>query len=635
MKKVFVSLVLFAVLFAAPIFSADAFMLPERLSGAYPTAHDELLSLMSKYDRQRKIIIYLEQDSKTAAAGEYTQIYASYKNEAIDWHDITWRITAGSDFAALYYTGELLPFGTGKVTVTATLDDNPAIYGEITLDIVKGDSASKYLEHKQPQPSESAAADSGFEAAIDAFPKSYRSALRELHKKHPSWSFVALDTGISLEEAIAAESRSDRSLIMLRNTNSLLKSKAKGDFDRATNTFVEKDGGFGSAASTAVAYFLDPRNFLDEKGIFQFELLTFDPAFHGLAGVEGILFGSFMENAKTDYLDSAGNAIKGTSTYAETIMSAAEKTNINPYYLASKIRHEIGSTPSPSVSGNYEGMEGYYNFYNIGATDGEGAIGRGLKWAAGDEKYNRPWTSPEKSILGGAQYIGENYIDGGQNTGYLQKFNVNPDSSYEMYHHQYMTNISGSVPQGLSAYEGYFEIGVLDEPMVFSIPVYNDLRSQTSGIPSITSELASTAAFTNKEVVLRAGPSALYDGTAIALDTKVLLKSVKPADSYHFITFLSCPYWYEVELVLDNKNISGFLPADYISLLPTVFLDADETQSLGCFASNGEFIGYLSDNLDVVSVSDDGVVTGVSPGRASIAAYTSGGGFLQFEIRVK
>ena len=112
---------------------------------------------------------------------------------------------------------------------------------------------------------------------------------------------------------------------------------------------------------------------------------------------------------------------------------------------------------SNSVSGTVSGFEGLYNFYNIGAyhsTVAGGAIANGLKYAmngstnaALNESMLIPWTDPYRAILGGAYYIGYSYINRGQNTIYLQKFNMTPTSTYS---HQYMANVEAPYSEGHS-----------------------------------------------------------------------------------------------------------------------------------------------------------------------------------------
>ncbi|MFR5731680.1 MAG: hypothetical protein ACLUD2_06655 [Clostridium sp.] len=75
-----------------------------------------------------------------------------------------------------------------------------------------------------------------------------------------------------------------------------------------------------------------------------------------------------------------------------------------------------------SISGNYAGYTGYYNYFNVGAyaSDGMGAVQRGLWYASQSGSYGRPWTTPESSIAGGAQFYGTNYVKAGQDTLYLK-----------------------------------------------------------------------------------------------------------------------------------------------------------------------------------------------------------------------
>lgn len=105
-------------------------------------------------------------------------------------------------------------------------------------------------------------------------------------------------------------------------------------------------------------------------------------------------------------------------------------------------------------------IQEFNNFYNIGATSSANPIANGLKWAKSGSTYQRPWNTPEKSILGGAQYLGEKYINAGQNTMYLQRFNVKSNGTYSIYTHQYMTNISGAASEAASTADAYQSLGI-------------------------------------------------------------------------------------------------------------------------------------------------------------------------------
>ena len=138
---------------------------------------------------------------------------------------------------------------------------------------------------------------------------------------------------------------------------------------------------------------------------------------------------------------------------------------------------------SSSVSGTVPGYEGIYNFYNIGAynsTESGGAVANGLKWASTGTTYGRPWNNRYKSITGGAEYIGKNYINAGQNTLYLEKFNVTSKNRYD---HQYMSNVEAPNSEATKTVSAY---GVIEQdmPITFSIPVYDEMPEEPCEVPS-------------------------------------------------------------------------------------------------------------------------------------------------------
>ena len=80
--------------------------------------------------------------------------------------------------------------------------------------------------------------------------------------------------------------------------------------------------------------------------------------------------------------------------------------------------------------------------------------------------------------MGGAKYIGSTYINRGQNTVYLQKFNV---TAYSRYIHQYMSNVEAAKAEGQKMYEAYK--GMENEQVTFNIPVYENMPETPQGIP--------------------------------------------------------------------------------------------------------------------------------------------------------
>lgn len=55
------------------------------------------------------------------------------------------------------------------------------------------------------------------------------------------------------------------------------------------------------------------------------------------------------------------------------------------------------------------------------------------------------WDSMQKGIEGRIKFVKEGYLDAKQNTLYLNKFDVNPNSPGGFYTHQYMQNLSAHI----------------------------------------------------------------------------------------------------------------------------------------------------------------------------------------------
>ncbi len=625
MLKKTISLISSLVLIAVAPISTAAYS-PIDISENY---YNDICSEEFTYERlseRRYRGIELHAEPETVSVGEHTQITAWLDGEQLGNELVKWTVAAGGDCGVIDGSGVMLALGSGVITVQGVLYSNSDIIGRLDISVSpSADSSAKEIYVYET--------DDTFEQSISDFPESYKTALRSLHAKYPEWIFKPFETDIEWTDALECESTSDRSLVQWRNTSDILKSKKIGDFDGTS--YDMKDQGWVSTTEPTVAYYLDPRNFLDEKGIFMFEMLSYDENIHTLDGIESILSGSFMADTPAHYLDSDGNPVNEQKTYAEIIMEAAQETGVSPYYLAAKIRLEIGNTPSNSVTGTYEGLEGLYNFYNIGATDGDGAIGRGLQWAADGSSYRRPWTSPELSIKGGADYIAESYIDGGQFTCYLQRFNVNPDSSYKLFYHQYYTNISGTLSQAQSSFDGYEQMNTLSEPKVFSIPVYLDMPNEdglSSG--SIILEGSENTATVTAKTALRTAPSA-GGGVVDELDKgdKLRVISAGRTTSASASEKLYRAYWLEVEVEKDGVTEHGYVCENYIEPDITVYLSVGETYSL-TITGTAQTPRFFSTKPHVAEVGQNGVVTALCAGSTEIIAYTSDGSLAIAKIAV-
>ena len=321
----------------------------------------------------------------------------------------------------------------------------------------------------------SVGSESNFEEYLtqQGFPESYKEKLRTLHSAHPKWIFEAFHTGLEWQRTVNAESEVGKNLIQ-NNVISSWKSMENGAYNWDTNTWVVFDGADWVAASKElITYYLDPRNFLDESNIFMFETLSYDNSYQTASGVQSILSGSFMSGTYTDTDGWSGS-------YAEAFIYAAEQSGVSPYHLASRSLQELSPSGSSSVSGTVSGYEGYYNFYNIGATSSSNPILNGLAFAKQyNDTYFLPWNAKWKAIAGGAIYLGKRYINVGQDTLYLQKFNVQGSSPYT---HQYMTNVQAASSEAKKMAVAYGNTG--DREIVFKIPIFENMPNTISPLPT-------------------------------------------------------------------------------------------------------------------------------------------------------
>lgn len=301
---------------------------------------------------------------------------------------------------------------------------------------------------------------------LSAFPASYQSAIQKLIQAHPNWTFVPMNTGLEWAEVLKNEMEDSRNLVETYQPDTWKSTEPK-DYNMSTGQWVIKNGtNWVQASEAIVKHYLDPRNFLTEESAFQFEQLTYS-SYHTESGVEKILSGTFMSNKKLE--DGSGGGI----TYAQAFIQIGKELKVSPYFLASRVRQEQGVKGNSSlISGTYPGYQGYYNYFNMGATGiGAEVIRSGLT-----EAKTAGWNTRYKALQGGAEKVSSKYITRGQDTFYLQKFDV--DASYDgLYWHQYMQNLLAADSEGRSVRKGYADMGALDNKFVFKVPVYNNMPS--------------------------------------------------------------------------------------------------------------------------------------------------------------
>ena len=310
------------------------------------------------------------------------------------------------------------------------------------------------------------------------FPESYWEKLAILKTSHPNWKFKAINTNLDFNTAVVNQNYAGRALLRKSMSNNYAYlDQDTYSFDYYNDKFVPRDDTTSSdpwydVNKETIAYYLDPRNFLIDMYIFQFEGLSYD--------------GNISDD---NYRNVVGNIFSNDylANFTNDFVRAGKESKVSPIYLASLSKQEVGvgSSPNTAIAGTYNGM---YNFYNIGATGGANPVYNGLIFAAtSDSSTQRPWNTQYKAIYGGAVWIGQNYINVGQDTSYFKKFNVVANYltsqgrtvTWSNYSHQYMSNVAAPSSEAKTSYNSIFKYNLLENGYNFYIPVYNNMPGST------------------------------------------------------------------------------------------------------------------------------------------------------------
>lgn len=337
-----------------------------------------------------------------------------------------------------------------------------------------------------------------------------------------------------------------------------------------------------------------------------------------------------------------GNTINLNQNYSDLILDASKTSGVSAYHLSSRIKQEIGCFLSHnSISGTFPGYEGYYNFYNIGATSStepNGAIINGLEYAKNGknasletrQKYYIPWNTPQRSITGGAVFIGSSYISIGQYNLYLQKFDVNNSNKSSLFWHQYMTNCLAPYNESSSICNAYIANGMINNSIAFVIPIYNNMPERLSQSPDINSneyveDGGRVYANVSTTLNLRAGPSVNYEiVTSVGAkqemtrisrgiqngerwDRVVLDNGIEGYVFQGYIEKVIKPNIASITLSLDNSIIEKGKKA----VINTTIQPEDVQDST---------IIWSSSNDKVLTVSNKGEITALSKGTATVTA---------------
>lgn len=369
-------------------------------------------------------------------------------------------------------------YGDSLTILSETTDSSGAKWYRISCGNVTGYVSAAYVQLTSSGSQGSSDADFESYMTKQGFPESYKPYLRTLHEQHPKWIFTAQKLGVDFNTALKEECVVGRNLVHSSALASW-KSMEKGAYDFNGGYWYGLDGSWVAASKEIVMYYMDPRNFLNDTYIFMFENQSYNSSYQTESGVKTILADTFMSGSYTC------PDTKKKYTYSQTFMDAAKKSGVSPYHLASRCRNEQGVNGAPQSLGTVKGYENYFNFFDIQAyaTSTMTAAEMGCKYAkTTNPTYLLPWTNQYKSIVGGSIFLGTGYITKGQDTLYLQKFDM-VDGGNGLYYHQYMTCVFGQANEAISLKNAYSQ-DILNSAMEFKIPVYNNMPDKLCPKPT-------------------------------------------------------------------------------------------------------------------------------------------------------
>lgn len=348
----------------------------------------------------------------------------------------------------------------------------------------------------------------------DKYPVPAQGCLGAVRAAHPHWRFEFYDATMSLSRALAVQRTLERS----DNTVSL---GARPDWVIPDSSLAEKDDNY-PATDAAITFMMDPRNFMndgvkasdagccledsnghtdmDNLGIFQF-------ADQGYISGELIDAKDYVVAALASYLDKSywtswGSNIARATEFAEYICDAGIRNGVHPLLLAAKISQEGGLKDQELVSTLRDGFvcpdsgqpcsgqcldpkfapgcEGatcqpgakVFNYCGIGAYTGGCNIQQGAAYA-----FKEGWSTEKAAIIGCAKFTFTDYICRGQDTYYLERWDLpgwvaRPGKNG--WPHQYASNIDAAHGKGMILGNIVRNYGFTNYPLKFKIPVYKE-----------------------------------------------------------------------------------------------------------------------------------------------------------------
>ena len=287
------------------------------------------------------------------------------------------------------------------------------------------------------------------------YPK-YKELIDNLASEHPNWTFTLLYTKLDWNSVIRHEGHSDTRTSPLNlvpySSNYSGEWQCEKDKDKTYDT-----GDWVCASTKAIEYRMDPRNILNEERIFQFKELNYNEEAQTIEGIMSRTDGSFLEG----------------ESVAKALLEAAKNSNIDAYFIVSRLIQEQGKDGTRLSRGyEYNGTV-VYNPFNIAASGNSTST---ILENAAEYAYSQGWDTLEKAILGGIDFLNTKYINKGQNTLYLQKFDIIKKD--KLYTNQYMQNLIAPGSEAVMLQNQYEESDTLDSEFNFIIPLYENMPEE-------------------------------------------------------------------------------------------------------------------------------------------------------------
>ena len=287
------------------------------------------------------------------------------------------------------------------------------------------------------------------------YPK-YKELIDNLASEHPNWTFTLLYTKLDWNSVIRHEGHSDTRTSPLNlvpySSNYSGEWQCEKDKDKTYDT-----GDWVCASTKAIEYRMDPRNILNEERIVQFKELNYNEEAQTIEGIMSRTDGSFLEG----------------ESVAKALLEAGKNSNIDAYFIVSRLIQEQGKDGTRLSRGyEYNGTL-VYNPFNIAASGNSTST---ILENAAEYAYSQGWDTLEKAILGGIDFLNTKYINKGQNTLYLQKFDIIKKD--KLYTNQYMQNLIAPGSEAVMLQNQYEESDTVDSEFNFIIPLYENMPEE-------------------------------------------------------------------------------------------------------------------------------------------------------------